>query len=300
MIDRYIIAEKFFPKAECMRADVDRHFGTPDHSSGDSHQIWDYWHVPGLYTYLRTDPARVLEKALVDEFLWQLQRWATDFLGLSRISRPYLSLYVNGCGQGLHNDAGNGRWGFVYSLTRWEERLFTGGETQIFKDTPYWETRAMSYPAAGQAFYDLIAPRFNQLLVFDDRLIHGVPPLQGTMSPRDGRIVIHGHISEGAVHTNGTLTQSEVDSVLTSAQAYVDSALASHGNPFTGCITVRLTVDATGAVLGAVAMNDRILRTCPNAGDPKQFTTDLMHFLRTLRFPASEGQTLVTAAVRVG
>ena len=299
MLNSYITVENFFSDADRMRTCIDHFFGDPDHDSGISHQIWNYWHVPGLYTYLRTEPTRVIPLELMEQFLQLLQHWSIGVLGLSRISHPYLSLYINGCGQGLHNDAGNGRWGFVYSLTHWDAHRFTGGETLIFKDSPYLETEAIRHPTAGLGLYDLVPPRFNQLLVFDDRLIHAVPSLQGGMSPREGRIVIHGHIGEGGVQVQGTLSHRDVARVLYSVQPYVDSQLASFARPFHGCIAVRLTIACSGVVVEAVKLTDRILRTRPSIIDTEQFTSDLVAFLQTLHFPVSNGQTLVTIPIVV-
>jgi hypothetical protein len=299
LLSRYLIVEDFFRDAEQMRACLDRHFGDPDHSGGSSHQIWDYWHVPGLYTYLRTDPRRMFPPALLDQFLNALRFWALEVLGLDHVPRPYLSLYVDGCGQGLHNDAGNGRWGFVYSLTRWEQRRFVGGETLIFKDIPYWETEAMRYPGAGLAFYDLIPARFNQLLVFDDRLVHAVLPLQGNMAPTEGRLVIHGHIRDGGIHITGALSIEQIEKVLSEAQAYIRSRMRSLGTPFSGCVCVRITVASDGSVASAVPLTDRVCRTGPHAPDPSQLIRDIVTFLASLRFPQAAGKSVVTIPVSI-
>ena len=45
-----------------------------------------------------------------------LRTWSLETLGLGTVTRPYLSLYVPGCLQGWHNDSGNGRFAYVYSL----------------------------------------------------------------------------------------------------------------------------------------------------------------------------------------
>lgn len=191
---RYI-EENFSPEAAQMRGIYDAHFTPPHMKAGPSQQVWDYWHVPDMYTYLRTSPQLVLGNPSVQQFMNTLRVWASERLNLHNISWPYLSLYINGCGQGLHNDATNGRYAYVYSLTRWDTRMFVGGETICFKEDAYWGTERAQQAGAGTSFYDLIPARFNQLVIFDDRLIHGVQPVQGTMNPLDGRIVLHGHIS---------------------------------------------------------------------------------------------------------
>ncbi len=65
------------------------------------------------YSYLRTQPEKVIQRARVERFMSQLAAWSSETLGLARISWPYLSLYISGCRQGLHNDVRNGRFGFV-------------------------------------------------------------------------------------------------------------------------------------------------------------------------------------------
>jgi hypothetical protein len=51
----------FLPKdlAEAMRADIDAHFAKPGAHRPNTHQVWNYWFVPELYTYLRTSPEKI-------------------------------------------------------------------------------------------------------------------------------------------------------------------------------------------------------------------------------------------------
>jgi hypothetical protein len=293
-----LVVQNFFEQADELRASFDRHFGDPDHN-GPSHQIWDYWHVPRLYTYLRTEPRNIFPSALMDRFLTRLEDWALESLGLSQVTCPYLSLYVDGCGQGLHNDSGNGRWGYVYSLTKWDERHFHGGETLIFRDSNYWETQALSRPGAGSTFYDLVPARFNQLLVFDDRLIHAVPPIQGNMAPQEGRVVIHGHIREGTIVIRGSLAHAGVEA-LSEALTYVRSRLAALGEGFHGYASIRLEIESDGRVSRAVRLSERVYRTSPQAGDPGRLVSDLADFLATLRFPATFGKSIAIVPVPIG
>lgn len=50
------------------------------------------------------------------------------------------SYYVHGSRQGWHTDAPHGPFAFVLSLTRWEERRFSGGETMLLQPwvLDYW------------------------------------------------------------------------------------------------------------------------------------------------------------------
>jgi len=300
MNDAFVVVPMFFSKAEEMRSHYDTHFSNPGGNAGPSHQIWDYWHVPDLYTYLRTDPARVLPPAILEEFRKSLQEWSLRCLGLGGVSDPYLSLYVDGCGQGLHNDSGNGRWGYVFSLTRWDERSFEGGETMLLKDTPYWDSRRFREPNAGIGFYDLIPARFNQLLVFDDRMIHAVRPLQGAMDPRRGRIVLHGHIAESGVHVNGPLSTEEVVSAFAPALADFKTRIAEVREGMHGFVSFRVDVKPEGQVGNIRLLCDRIARTSPQGPEPSALIDSLCAVLAKLQFANASSPTQITFPIRVG
>src|SRR5579883_2642709 len=205
MQNGYLIVENFFDGAGEIRSAYEAHFRNPQAHSRE-HQVWNYWYVPETYTYLKTMPANVIPEPLVARFMNRVNTWAVAALGLSTRQHPYLSLYVNGCGQAIHNDALAGQMGYVYSITRWDERNFLGGETLLFHPVNYWETERIKTAGAGTSFYEKVPARFNQLLVFDDRVIHGVQPIQGTMDPLQGRVVLHGHLKADVVVINGPLS----------------------------------------------------------------------------------------------
>lgn len=189
----HLLVPDFFAEAEAMRAAIDAHFGDPMAHGAETHQVWNYWHVPDMYTYLRTLPGKVIPAPLLSSFFERLSAWTRTHLGCVP-SDTHLSLYVDGCRQELHNDALNGRYGYVYSLTRWRERRFSGGETMVLKPGALGQSMAGGTAMAGTSFYDLIPAEFNQLLVFDDRLPHAVRQVNGPMDPLHGRLVLHGHL----------------------------------------------------------------------------------------------------------
>jgi hypothetical protein len=296
----YYIVPDFYAQAAAMRACIDEHFDKPFAKSGPTHQIWDYWYVPNLYTYLRTDPKHIIPARLMHMFHDTLTHWAIETLGLSNVSNPYLSLYVNGCGQGVHNDAKNGRWAFVFSLTNWERRKFTGGETIVFRDENYWETNKIMQPSAGHSFYDLVPSLFNQLVVFDDRAMHAVQPLQGTMDPREGRFVIHGHIREGRLHVQGSLSQEEVERVVQEAQLEIQNRLAKDwGQNYHGLATFRVWVDSSGLVSSVQVLTDRILRIQPQGPAADTVSDMIIATLQSMIFPSSADVTRITLPVVV-
>jgi hypothetical protein len=62
-------------------------------------------------------------------------------------------------------------WAFVLSLTRWEARKFTGGETFIVKPEvlDYWRGFDAGAVVERGSLVELVEPRFNRMTVFDPR-----------------------------------------------------------------------------------------------------------------------------------
>jgi hypothetical protein len=294
----YFVVKDFFSEAHQMRASIDQHFGTPDEHYPEAHQIWNYWYVPQYYTYMRTTPGKLIPETLMTNFMVALRAWCLENLGMSEVGYPYLSLYVNGCGQGLHNDAENGRWAYVYSLTNWENRHFNGGETILFpQNNPYLMGTGLK-AGAGSDFYDLVPPEFNQLLVFDDRMIHGVQRLEGTMNPFDGRLVFHGHITENGIHIGGALTYKEVAPMLAFTQREIVSKLQTVGHSGRGLLTVRLSILPTGVVEQVEVLSELI--SYMNDPEKQQVCEHIFHNLQSLRFPPKRGSSRVVLPIHLG
>ena len=205
-----IVIDGFLPAALAlqMRRDIDEHFASPHLHRPETHQVWNYWFVPELYTYLRANPEKVIGHERVTAFHGALRDWSSATLGMANVTWPYLSLYVGGCRQGWHNDSTNGRFGFVYSLTR-DLRRTIGGETLVQRESDPFRANLVR-PQAGRGFYEIVEPRFNRLVVFDDRLPHAVERIDGSMDPVEGRFVIHGHLSEGGAIVEGALPGAAV------------------------------------------------------------------------------------------
>lgn len=300
MLPGYTVIDDFFPEARDLRAGIDAHFAEPAKHRPESHQVWNYWHVPGLYTYLRTSPEKVLPRATVERLIAKLRALSLFRYGLGEVTWPYLSLYVAGCQQGLHNDSRNGRFGYVYSLTRWDERNFLGGETLIFKEQDYFGSAAITQANAGLGLYELVPARFNRLLMFDDRLLHSVPRLEGTMVPQEGRIVLHGHVSEGPVASTGALAQRPAAEVVEGARPALERLVAEAGAGLAGLLSVRLTLQGDGTVVKDEVLFDRLLPTTRDAAAPDAAIAAVRAALGKLKFPAADGSSLVTVPVPFG
>lgn len=300
MLPAFLAIPDFFADAPAMRVGFDEHFADPNRHVPEIHQVWNYWNVPGQYTYLRTQPEKVIPRALCDRFFAELMRVAVDRFGMTAVTWPYLSLYVAGCSQGIHNDSRNGRLGYVFSLTDWENRRFAGGETMIFRDQRYFGSDAIVQAQAADDFFDLVPSHFNQLLVFDDRMLHAVPRLEGTMEPRDGRVVLHGHIIDGAALAVGALPLAVARAAVASHLQTIRPKLAELSRGLAGVLTVRVTVRPDGTIEGGQILYDRLLAITDGAAATKDAVNGAIEFVRPIRFPATSGTSVVTFAIPFG
>jgi hypothetical protein len=294
----YLILDDFLPgeDAVAMRRQIDAHFADPQNHTPDRHQVWNYWHVPGLYTYLRTVPDKVIDAALVERFMRGLTIWAEYMLGLGHVTRPYLSLYVDGCEQKLHNDSANGRFGFVYSLTNDERKTF-GGETILLKEGDLFRDN-MGNPSAGSGLLDLIEPKFNRLTLFDDRMPHGVQRVEGSMNPVEGRFVLHGHISESGPTAEGPLEAVALTRTVYDALGPLLSDVMRKHVFHHGPLVLRVTIEPDGSVSNIDRLVDRLARADGNSAGV--VVGQVIQIVRALRFPQAPAATELTLPLLFG
>jgi hypothetical protein len=295
-----IVIDDFLPDAvaQAMRADIEAHFANPGQHKPESHQVWNYWFVPGLYTYMRTQPEKVIRKDLVGQLTGALRRWSSDVLGLDTVTHPYLSLYIDGCSQGLHNDSRNGRFAYVYSLTA-PERRTNGGQTIVLHEGDPFR-RNLRRANAGRGFYDLIEPRFNRLVVFDDRLVHGVERVSGSMDPVEGRFVMHGHIEEAGPIVAGALPRETVADGIRRALARFSGSQLGVMQRYHGLMTVRFTVSPLGDVANLQVVVDGVFDVRESDPEWPQVRGKLLEALQATAFQAASGETSVTAPLTFG
>ena len=290
----YFVIDDFLPLdlALSMRADIDSHFGNPDEHRPDTHQIWNYWYVPGTYTYLRTLPEKIIATDKVQTFVSTLRDWTVARMGLGSVTWPLLSLYVDGCYQNLHNDSLNGRFAFVYSLTNLTRRTQGGGTILMSEGDPFRHN--LGKPMAFHGFCETVEPRFNRLVLFDDRVIHGVERIDGSMDPVEGRFVFHGHIQEQGPLVGG---EQAFEALQPHLQQALSDFIAEYGEDaynFHGPLSVRFTVEPDGTVSGLRVLLDRVTHVAErHADDWAPLRTRYLAVLRGVRYPAAAGPTTV-------
>lgn len=250
-----IVIDDFAEEAGALRAAFDERFAEPRSARRDRF-VWDYWHVPGQYTALRTPAWEYFPRPLYEAFHRRLVDWGREVLGCHDISPPWLSNYVEGCRQELHGDLPHGPWAFVYSLTPWRQRRFRGGETLLARDEvlDFWHAFASERSVEQGELLRAIEPRFGRLTVFDPRIPHGVRTVTGTHDPREGRLVIHGWFVQPRPFVRGPLTARALAPRLDELGGALGGWL--DGVPLAGLLSLAIEVDRRGAVSGVRVLSD--------------------------------------------
>lgn len=296
----YVVIDNFLPlpAAENLRRGIEAHFEKPETHRPNTHQVWNYWFVPKQYTYLRTNPEKIVERQHVERFMDALRHWSALTLGMNEVTWPYLSLYVNGCRQGVHNDTTNGRFAFVYSLTR-DDRKSTGGETIIFHEGDLFR-KGLRAAAAGSDFFTAIEPRFNRLVVFDDRLLHAVEQVDGPMDPLEGRLVMHGHLRNTGLAVKGALPAEAIAPVTLETMLEFSAKAMSRIRLYSGALILRFVIGAGGAVETCNVLVDRVVAHDLTSVGWEALAEDLVTRFRKLQFPSAAGRTEVTQPITFG
>lgn len=297
MIKFHRAIDRFFPEADRLRAVFDRRFADPRQGSSQRF-VWDWWHVPDQYTLLRTPAYAYFEPALYRRFHRHLVAWGRQHLGCHEISPPWLSCYIDGCRQEIHADVPHGPWAWVYSLTPWDRRQFSGGETLLVKPEvlSYW--RGLD-PRRGLEMDDVflrLPAKYNRLTVFDPRLPHGVREVEGSRDPRQGRLVIHGWFVEPRPFVTGALRPAAITTPLAAAIQGAEPGLVALG-PLQGTLSVRIEVQPRGSVSRCVVLTNNVMAAEDSAEATRRAVVELRRHLLAARFPRAAGKSRITVPV---
>lgn len=243
------VVDAFAREAKAMRATFDARFADPRKATGDRF-VWDYWHVPGQYTALRTPAWEYFPEPVWNAFHARLVDFGRRVLGCHDVSPPWLSVYVDGCKQELHGDLPHGPFAFVFSLTPWSRRRFTGGETMLLEERAleYWTGFTSITSVEERHLVREVPAKWNRLTVFDPRIPHGVREVRGTHDPREGRLVVHGWFVKPEPIVEGPLRAASVASQVGELAGELDEAVRGLGLPLAGVLSYALTVAPAGDV----------------------------------------------------
>lgn len=300
---KHVLIEKnFFAGARALRETFERKFSNPRDTRSDRF-VWDFWHIEDQYRLLRTPARHYFPEAQYRKLEASLLDYAKVKLGCSGLSEPWLSCYVDGCEQNFHADNPHGPWAFVYSLTPWTKRTFRGGETLVAKPAllDYWSHFSSERGLEVEDLFQEIPAAFNQLLVFDPRLPHGVKRVQGALSPEAGRLVIHGWFTEPRPFIDGALARGGyaklsarlLDETLAELQDHLADLGALHGT-----LTVELGVTARGTIqTGKILTHTLLSREAGHSRTPRAVQEAIRLIftnLGAMTFPKSNGPSRVT------
>jgi hypothetical protein len=289
MVERSLVVPDFLPEAKEMRAEFDERFRDLRSTKPDRF-VWDYWHMPDQYTYVRTYGDRYFRNDLTDALLERLRRWGLENLGCGAIRPPWLSYYVEGCVQELHADVPHGPWAYVFSLTRWEGRGFSGGETVLLRPEAldFWRSFEPGRDLEADDVLERIPTEFNQLTVFDARIPHGVKMVRGTHDPLDSRIVLHGWFEYPELTTSEELGDRKSRAALELGLAQAAKRARENGH-LAGLATVRLQFDQEGAVEEGGVLSNTLVSTAGDAEAVKESLNRLVETLHDVRVPRGGG-----------
>ena len=282
----------FYPKGKELRNHFEKTLGNPMEAKSERF-CWDYWSVQGQYRLLRTPAEQFFEKAGFRNFLEHLLAWGRENLGCQMISQPWLSAYIDGSFQNLHSDVPHGPYSFVYSLTPWEKRTFTGGETLVTKPRllRYFSELDPNTSHEEKDFITKVAPKFNQLTVFDPRYPHGVARVDGVQDLLASRLVIHGWFTEPRPMLEGALTPKKAQKALDEVAHHLLRTFETL--PYSGLFSVRFELAANGSIQGANVLASHLI---DGLGEviPKRVISQILATLAEFRFPSANGKTKIT------
>jgi 2OG-Fe(II) oxygenase superfamily len=293
------VIPEFFERAHEMRSIFNVRFASPRTFSRDRF-VWDYWHVPDQYTYIRTIAQYYFPRELFNSFLRRLCAWGEANLGCDRVTQPWLSYYVDGCRQELHTDIAQGPWAYVFSLTHWNTCKFRGGETILLRPSclNFWRDYPIGESAELMSLIEKIPPLFNQLVVFDPRIPHGVHSVEGSRDPLDSRLVLHGWFMEPTLQGRGTIDLEQSRSILDAQLAQLAVILEGLGS-VAGLLITRINLNLDGSVKSLNILTDTLVSSSGDTTAPKRALQQITALLYSLKFPPVRNKSWLDVPIRL-
>ena len=292
------IEDSFYSGHRKMRAHFENNFKNPLHAHSGRF-CWDYWNVPEQYRLLRTPAQDFFGDALFTPFLNHLLQWGRKNLGCQMISHPWLSAYVNDCYQDMHSDVPHGPWSFVYSLTPWKKRRFSGGETFLSQGKLLNYFRQFDSNSSDETaqLIQKIEPLENRLVVFDPRYPHGVTRVNGVEDLLDARLVIHGWFTEPRPMIEGALTaRKAIPTMDKYAQSLIDSFT---GMDLSGIFCIRLEIAPEGHVKKTNILTAHLIHSQNGQIASEAWIKSIILKCNEIRFPKSTGITKITLPIEI-
>jgi hypothetical protein len=295
MSQRHLLTiDSFFKDAKVLRSHFEERFRDPREARSDRF-VWDYWHVPGQYTALRTPAYHFFPQKIYDAFHNELVWWGRRNLGCHDVSPPWMSCYLDGFGQELHGDLPHGPWAFVYSLTPWMKRKFSGGETVLLKQEilEYWQSFQSMRGLERGDIIDEVPAKFNRLTVFDPRIPHGVRNVEGVKDLLEGRLVIHGWFVQPRPFIEGPLAPKDLQTVIDDLSGELGRVL-EQGIDVQGMLSLRLNIDPSGKISGVKPLTNSLRHPAGDKAIERALVKHISLWLKSASFKKQKKASQVT------
>jgi len=215
------------------------------------------------------------------------------------ISEPWLSAYIDGSFQNLHSDVPHGPYSFVYSLTPWQKRSFSGGETLIAKPKllRYFSELNPNTSHEEKDLFKRVPPKFNQLTLFDPRYPHGVARVNGVENLLGARLVIHGWFTEPRPMIEGGLSPKKAGPSLDKLALHLLKQFEML--PYSGLFTARFKVNGNGTISQATVLASHLIGP---QGDliSKRRVNQTLCTLDEIQFPKASTPSEITLPLMIG
>lgn len=293
--------DSFFSGAPDLRSFFVKQFENPL-SEHQNRFVWDFWHVQDQYTALRTPAYQFFPRQVYERLHNQLVWWGRNNLGCHDISPPWMSAYVHGCKQELHGDLPHGPWAFVFSLTPWSKRKFSGGETLLLKEEilTYWQSsmakksrESKNVGLERSEIYQEVPALFNRLTVFDPRIPHGVKEVKGTYDVCQSRLVIHGWFVQPRPFIQGKVSPRDLQNAIDALSDSLNK-LIGEGLVVNGMISLRLKIRASGEVSEITTLSNSLRHPEGDERIEKALVRHIKKFLLGVVFPRKKAGSLIT------
>ncbi len=289
-----LTVDSFFKNAKVMRAHFEERFGDPRRSDRGRF-VWDYWNVPDQYTALRTPAFEFFPEKMYDAFHQHLVWWGRRNLGCHDISPTWMSCYIDGCHQQFHGDLPHGPWAFVFSLTPWQNREFSGGETMLLREEilSYWTQFSSGKALEKQDVVQEVPALFNRLTVFDPRIPHGVREVRGPRDVLKGRLVIHGWFVQPRPFIEGSLPTKHLQAAINGLSEELQK-LFNEGLDVTGVLSLHFQVSIAGKVRIPKVLSNSVRHPRGDAAIEMALIQHICSYLTSITFGKQKGPSSVT------
>jgi len=292
-----IRVKTFYQKADKLRNFFESQFADSS-SLGSKRFVWDYWHVENQYNLIRTPAYHYFPDSMYMDWHKKIVYWGRKNLGCWDIVPPWLSYYVHGCFQNIHADVPHGPWAFVFSLTKHFKKKFDGGETFLLKYSTlnYWHELQNQKNHEEKELLTKISPNWNQLLVFDPRIPHGVTPVHGTQNPFYGRLVLHSWFTQPKTYIEGYLPAKKTEDRLNDCILKIEK-LCSQSIEMQGSSSLLLKVSPDGHVTSAKFLSCQFQpKEQSNTAfkSVRQFQNNVLKTYLETKFSKSKGSSEIT------